>query len=136
MPQRHPRNKASYAAEEVAMHPAISTQRAKSRIARPRQPRQNTTQALLAGPLESPRHPPADPGTAATASPAPGPADQAQMRHLEKTGGWTRHERLRILWYRLRLTVQEMNYATRRMTELQTRLPERPPSASDAIITT
>jgi hypothetical protein len=49
--------------------------------------------------------------------------DPARMRHLEKTGGWTRRERLRILWYRLRLTVQEMNYATRRLVELQTRLP-------------
>ena len=43
----------------------------------------------------------------------------AQMRHLEKAGGWTRRERLRCLWYRLRLTVQEMNYATRRIVELQ-----------------
>jgi hypothetical protein len=42
---------------------------------------------------------------------------------LEKTGGWTRRERLRILWYRLRLTVQEMNYSARRLVELQTRLP-------------
>jgi hypothetical protein len=39
------------------------------------------------------------------------------------TQAWTRHERLRILWHRLRGAVQEMNYATRRMTELQTRLP-------------
>lgn len=49
--------------------------------------------------------------------------DLAQMRHLEKTGGWTHRERLRLVWYRLRLTVQEMNYATRRLVELQTRLP-------------
>ena len=45
--------------------------------------------------------------------------DLARMRHLEKAGGWTRRERLRCLWYRLRLTVQEMNYATRRIAELQ-----------------
>jgi hypothetical protein len=45
--------------------------------------------------------------------------DLAQMRHLEKAGGWTRRERLRCLWYRLRLIVQEMNYATRRIVELQ-----------------
>ncbi len=45
------------------------------------------------------------------------------MRHLEKMGGWTRRERLRFLWYRLRLAVQEMNYAARRMVELQMRLP-------------
>lgn len=36
---------------------------------------------------------------------------------------WTRRERLRFLWYRLRLTIAEMNYATRRMTELRMRLP-------------
>jgi hypothetical protein len=34
-------------------------------------------------------------------------------------GPWTGRERLRFLWYRLRLTVAEMNYATRRMVELQ-----------------
>jgi hypothetical protein len=34
-------------------------------------------------------------------------------------GGWSRGERLRFLWYRLRLTVAEMNHATRRMVELQ-----------------
>jgi hypothetical protein len=28
------------------------------------------------------------------------------MRHLKKAGGWTRRERLRCLWYRLRLIVQ------------------------------
>jgi hypothetical protein len=36
---------------------------------------------------------------------------------------WTGRERLRFLWYRLRLTISEMNYATRRLVELQTRLP-------------
>jgi hypothetical protein len=41
------------------------------------------------------------------------------VRHLEKMGGWSRGERLRFLWYRLRLTVAEMNHATRRMVELQ-----------------
>jgi hypothetical protein len=29
---------------------------------------------------------------------------------------------MRLLWYRLRLTIQEMNYATRRLAELQSRL--------------
>jgi hypothetical protein len=48
-----------------------------------------------------------------------GPAAQPHVRHLEKIGGWSRGERLRFLWYRLRLTVAEMNYATRRMVELQ-----------------
>ena len=67
---------------------------------------------------------------AAVISAAPGPSEHLQLRRLEKTGGWTGHERLRIAWYRLRiawyrlrLTVQEMNYATRRLVELQTRLP-------------
>jgi hypothetical protein len=60
-----------------------------------------------------------DPGR----QPAPAPSEHLQLRRLEKTGGWTRHERLRMAWYRLRLTVQEMNYATRRLVELQTRLP-------------
>jgi hypothetical protein len=41
----------------------------------------------------------------------------------EKLVSWTCRERLRLLWYRLRLTVREMNYATRRLVELQTRLP-------------
>jgi hypothetical protein len=41
-----------------------------------------------------------------------------QLRDLEKTG-WSRGERLRFGWYRLRLAVAEMNYATRRMVELQ-----------------
>jgi hypothetical protein len=42
-----------------------------------------------------------------------------QQRHLKEMGPWTRSERLRFLWYRLRLVVREMNYATRRMVELQ-----------------
>jgi hypothetical protein len=46
-----------------------------------------------------------------------------QPLHLEKSSGGTRHGRLRILWYRLRRTIGEMNYATRRLFELQTRLP-------------
>jgi hypothetical protein len=67
---------------------------------------------------EGPGHPPA-PDTAATANPAPGPADLVHRRQLEKTVSWSGGERLRCLWYRLRLTVAEMNYATRRMVELQ-----------------
>jgi hypothetical protein len=66
--------------------------------------------------------------------PATSPADHLQVRHLEKAGGWTRRERLRILWYRLRLTVQEMNYAARRVTELQAGLPEQRPPASNGTI--
>ena len=59
------------------------------------------------------------PGRAAMASPAPGPADLVHRRQLEKSIAWSGRERLRHLWYRLRLTVAEMNYATQRMVELQ-----------------
>jgi hypothetical protein len=55
----------------------------------------------------------------AAAEPGPGPADLIQRRHLEKMVSWTGRERLRCLWYRLRLTVAEMNYATRRTVEVQ-----------------
>jgi hypothetical protein len=61
--------------------------------------------------------------------PATSPTAPLRPRHWEKTGGWTRRERLRILWYRLRLTVQEMNYATLRMVEVQMDLPGQPPPA-------
>jgi hypothetical protein len=54
------------------------------------------------------------PGKAAMASPAPGSADLVR-RQLEKSVSWSGPERLRCLWYRLRLTVAEMNYASRRM---------------------
>ena len=53
------------------------------------------------------------------ASPVPGPADLVRTRQLEKSVSWSGRERLRCLWYRLRLTVAEMNYATRRTVELQ-----------------
>jgi hypothetical protein len=58
-------------------------------------------------------------GTAAAAGPAPGQADLVHRRQLEKSVSWSGRERLRYLWYRLRLTVAEMNYATRRVVELQ-----------------
>jgi hypothetical protein len=53
------------------------------------------------------------------ASPVPGSADLVRRRQLEKSVSWSGRERLRCLWYRLRLTVAEMNYATRRTVELQ-----------------
>jgi hypothetical protein len=56
--------------------------------------------------------------TVVMTSPTHSPADQLQVRRLEKMG-WSPGERLRFLWYRLRLTIAEMNYATRRMVELQ-----------------
>ena len=67
---------------------------------------------------QRPGHLPA-PDIAATASPAPGSADPIRRRQLEKSVSWSGRERLQCLWYRLRLTVAEMNYATRRMVELQ-----------------
>jgi hypothetical protein len=67
---------------------------------------------------EHPRRLPA-PDKAAMASPAPGSADPVHRRQLEKSVSWSGRERLRCLWYRLRLTVAEMNYATRRTVELQ-----------------
>jgi hypothetical protein len=51
--------------------------------------------------------------------PAPGPAGVVSKRQLERSVSWSGRERLRYLWYRLRLTVAEMNYGTRRMVELQ-----------------
>jgi hypothetical protein len=68
------------------------------------------------------RHDPArrpETGAAAMTGPAPGTADLIHRRQLEKTVSWTGRERLRCLWYRLRLTVAEMNYATRRTVEIQ-----------------
>jgi hypothetical protein len=61
------------------------------------------------------------PETGATAEPnaAPSMADLIHRRHLERMVSWTGRERLRCLWYRLRLTVAEMNYATRRTVEVQ-----------------
>jgi hypothetical protein len=60
-----------------------------------------------------------EPWAETTASPVPGRADLMARRRLEKSLSWTRRERLRGVWYRLRLTVAEMNYATRRMVELR-----------------
>lgn len=69
---------------------------------------------------------PADEKTMMTGTPAP--AEHIQTEHIQKSQleesvSWTGRERLRCLWYRLRLTVQEMNYAARRIVELQMRLP-------------
>jgi hypothetical protein len=46
-------------------------------------------------------------------------AQRIRRRQLEKSVDWTGRERLRCLWYRVRLSVSEMNYATRRIVELQ-----------------
>jgi hypothetical protein len=54
---------------------------------------------------------------------APALTEDVRRRQLERSVALTGRERLRCLWYRLRLTIAEMNYATRRLTELQHRLP-------------
>lgn len=48
---------------------------------------------------------------------------ERQVQRADELVSWTRGERLRFLWYRLRWTVSEMNHATRRLLELQMRLP-------------
>jgi hypothetical protein len=58
----------------------------------------------------------------------PNPAGQVREPRPEELVSWTCREWFRCLWYRLRLTVQEMNYASRRMVELQMRLPPSQPS--------
>jgi len=42
-----------------------------------------------------------------------------QAQYADNLVTWTCRERIRLLWYRLRLTVREMNHATRRVVELQ-----------------
>jgi hypothetical protein len=37
---------------------------------------------------------------------------EEQVRRVEELVSWTCRERIRFLWYRLRITVQEMNDAT------------------------
>jgi hypothetical protein len=51
--------------------------------------------------------------------PGSGSVDFVDTHQLENTVSWTGPERLRCLWYRLRLTVADMNYATRRVVEIQ-----------------
>lgn len=52
-----------------------------------------------------------------------GPVEDFDRKRLEKSVSWSRGERFRCLWYRLRLTIAEMNYASRRVAELQAHLP-------------
>ena len=58
-------------------------------------------------------------GYASQREPAPSSPDLVHRRQLEKSVSWSGRERLQCPGYRLRLTVAEMNYATRRMVELQ-----------------
>ena len=46
-----------------------------------------------------------------------------QLERAEELVSWTGRERLRFLWYRLRLTVSDMNYSVRRTAQLRMRLP-------------
>ena len=55
-----------------------------------------------------------------------------QQRRAEELISWTCGERIRFLWYRFCLTVQEMAYAAGQMTEFQMGLtpPDIPPPAA------
>jgi hypothetical protein len=55
-----------------------------------------------------------------------------QQRRAEELISWTCGERIRFLWYRLCLTVQEMAYATGQMIEFQMGLtsPDSAPRAA------
>ena len=57
-----------------------------------------------------------------TTAAAPALTEDLRRRQLERSVALTGRERLRCLWYRLRLTIAEMNYATRRLAEMQSRL--------------
>lgn len=46
-------------------------------------------------------------------------ATEHQVQHAEELVQWTGRERLRCLWYRVRLTISEMNHANRRLVELK-----------------
>ena len=70
------------------------------------------------------------PASAAPAGTEPVPPEQngtvmnhshatAQQRRAEDLVSWTYGERIRFLWYRLCLTMQEMAYANGRMIEFQ-----------------
>ena len=48
---------------------------------------------------------------------------EQQAQHAEKLVSWTCRERIRFLGYRLRLTVQEMNYVTGQLIELHMYVP-------------
>jgi hypothetical protein len=50
-----------------------------------------------------------------------GDAAHIQKRQLDRSVSWTGRKRLGFVWYRLRLTVREMNYAVRRIVELNAR---------------
>jgi hypothetical protein len=49
--------------------------------------------------------------------------EHVSTEQLEHIVAWTRRDKLVRPWNRLRGTIGEMNYATRRLVELQMRLP-------------
>jgi hypothetical protein len=61
-----------------------------------------------------------------TANIASAPADPIGRHELEKLVSLTGLGRIRVMWYRLRRTVDEMNYATRRLYELQCGIDSQP----------
>src|SRR5262252_2720114 len=82
----------------------------------PQAPQERDRATGIASPL---RRPETKADAANHATHRTGRLSDSRVRHLEEMGGWSRGERLRFLWYRLRLMVAEMNYATRRMVEPQ-----------------
>jgi hypothetical protein len=58
-----------------------------------------------------------------TATATRAPANQVSVP-LESVIGWTWRDRIGHVWHRVRAVVEEMNYAARRLGELQMRLPE------------
>ena len=46
-----------------------------------------------------------------------------QAQRAEELVTWTGRERLRMLWYRLHLTVGDMNYAFQRLSDPRIQLP-------------
>ena len=101
------------------------------RLRLPSEPGGRPASPIAAG--DAAASPAADRGLPAVTGPAPPERNGTAMNHLnitedqaqhaERLVSWTCRERLRFVWYRLRLTVREMNYATRRLVELQMRLP-------------
>jgi hypothetical protein len=55
--------------------------------------------------------------------PAQSSDDAATLRGLASNGGWTRRERLMFALYPLRHLASDIQYASKRMIELQMRLP-------------
>jgi hypothetical protein len=72
----------------------------------PQAPQDRDRATSIASPLRTPE-PKADAANHATHR--TGPLPDSRVRHLEEMDGWPRGERLRFLWYRLRLMVAEMN---------------------------